>query len=320
MEHTSEHRLKHLVQCRFCSRQYDTEGMAVGSRFHCSCGEVLTTESVAPRDSAVVRCSACGGARDGDEPNCGFCQADFTVHERDLAAICPGCATRLPRTAKFCHGCGVTIDLLASKPGGPSDRTCPSCGDGAHLRSRRLGEIGAAVAAGQMADRQLGAVLECPRCAGLWVAAQAFQQLERQAKQLATIDEKVAPTAPVPPPPDAIQKPAGKLYRPCVTCGELMQRRNYARRSGVVLDVCRDHGIWFDEKELESILEWIRRGGWEREETRRGQERRAEKRRASRPPVVLSQGEVFASGWLGGFWMFAVLAEVLEGLFDLGDW
>ena len=45
-----------------------------------------------------------------------------------------------------------------------------------------------------------------------------------------------------------------------------MHRRNYGRKSGVILDTCRQHGVWFDQGELDSVLEWIRHGGLERAE------------------------------------------------------
>lgn len=309
--------LKQLLSCSACDRQYDVGGLPVGDRFHCSCGEVLAVRSVDARDSAVVRCSACGGARTGQEDRCNYCQADFTVHERDLVVICPGCAVRLPRRARYCHGCGLSIDLMASKPGGPSDRQCPSCSDGTLLRSRRLGDVGAAGQEGA-AERRLGSVLECPHCAGLWIGSGAFGRLEGEAKRTATLDAGLQ-QAPVPPPPQPVPKGGERIYRECVTCGQLMNRRNYARRSGVILDVCRDHGIWFDEKELESILEWIRRGGWEREEQRRtreaaARERAAQRRRASVAPGPMMQ---HGGGWLDGLWFFGVVAEILESVFDL---
>jgi Zn-finger nucleic acid-binding protein len=40
-----------------------------------------------------------------------------------------------------------------------------------------------------------------------------------------------------------------------------MNRINFARCSGVVVDVCRGHGTWFDRDELSRIVEFIRGGG-----------------------------------------------------------
>ena len=52
-----------------------------------------------------------------------------------------------------------------------------------------------------------------------------------------------------------------RLYRQCIECGGLMNRRNYDQKSGVIIDVCGSHGAWFDADELASILRWIRHGG-----------------------------------------------------------
>src|ERR1700674_1552642 len=59
----------------------------------------------------------------------------------------------------------------------------------------------------------------------------------------------------------------GHLYRPCAVCGALMNRQNYGRKSGVILDICGAHGIWFDLDELPRVLAWVQGGG----EARAGQ-------------------------------------------------
>ena len=40
-----------------------------------------------------------------------------------------------------------------------------------------------------------------------------------------------------------------------------MNRMNFARHSGVIVDVCKRHGTWFDRDELRQIVEFIRAGG-----------------------------------------------------------
>ncbi len=47
-----------------------------------------------------------------------------------------------------------------------------------------------------------------------------------------------------------------------------MQRRNFAGSSGVIVDVCGPHGVWFDHRELERVLEFVRAGGLRRARTR----------------------------------------------------
>jgi hypothetical protein len=46
-----------------------------------------------------------------------------------------------------------------------------------------------------------------------------------------------------------------------VICKQPMNRRHYGRTSGVIVDMCRDHGIWFDADELTRILAWLHAGG-----------------------------------------------------------
>jgi Zn-finger nucleic acid-binding protein len=43
-----------------------------------------------------------------------------------------------------------------------------------------------------------------------------------------------------------------------------MNRSNFARSSGVIVDLCKQHGVWFDADELPKIIEFINGGGLER--------------------------------------------------------
>jgi hypothetical protein len=40
-----------------------------------------------------------------------------------------------------------------------------------------------------------------------------------------------------------------------------MNRRNWGQKSGVIVDVCQHHGLWFDLDELDRLLRWMRTGG-----------------------------------------------------------
>jgi Zn-finger nucleic acid-binding protein len=175
--------------------------------------------------------------------SCGFCHADFTLREQDLRTVCPECLTRVSDRAKFCHHCGVAItpELTA---GEESPLPCPVCGPDRHLVSRRMGS-------------ESVTVLECDRCAGIWLGAETFGRLtERATKQ--SLDEESIKKRPASA--GAAESQRWK-YRHCPVCHELMQRRNYGRQSGVIIDVCRNDGFWFDAEELPRILAWIRRGG-----------------------------------------------------------
>jgi Zn-finger nucleic acid-binding protein len=278
--------MRHLILCGRCHRQLDAGDRAAGERVRCACGEWVEVPALAAHDSAVVRCSACGAPRQADEPDCRYCGSSFTVHELDIDTICPFCMALVSGGARFCSHCGSPI-LVAQAAAGATPMPCPACGPQRHLGSRRLGAEPVAVA-------------ECEACAGLWVDTGTFQVLAARAR-FGQLDPAVAapaaaavgalaPAAPavagVEPPravapsgggpggPAALRAatgPAawtpgasGRLYRPCAVCGALMNRQNYGRKSGVILDVCRAHGIWFDAGELPRVLAWIRDGGEQR--------------------------------------------------------
>lgn len=74
-------------------------------------------------------------------------------------------------------------------------------------------------------------------------------------------------------PPDVVR------YVPCPECGTLMNRKNFAQSSGVVLDVCARHGVWLDRGELERVLGFVAGGGLTRARIRERQRLVEEQRR-----------------------------------------
>ena len=40
---------------------------------------------------------------------------------------------------------------------------------------------------------------------------------------------------------------------------------NYKKQSGVIIDICEEHGIWIDGGELRQIIEWYAVGGDKKE-------------------------------------------------------
>ncbi|MEM6731552.1 MAG: zf-TFIIB domain-containing protein [Myxococcota bacterium] len=200
----------------------------------------------------VVRCSSCGGPRHGQEPDCAYCGASFTLIEKDLHVICPTCFTRISSHAKFCHSCATPI-VVEQELGEESELRCPVCEGGAEgpprLVSRSLGPSQAAV-------------LECPSCLGIWISHGLFERAVRHNQQQGF----TAATGAVRPTSSKVhavkmRKQQGPMYRKCPECSTVMNRQNYARRSGIIIDLCPQHGIWFDAEELEAILEWLRDGG-----------------------------------------------------------
>lgn len=236
--------IKLIAGCPHCKRQYDATGRASGSLFHCYCGQVVTVPT--PKDNfelTVVRCSSCGAAREGGAAACTYCKSDFTLHERDLNTICSQCANRISSKAKFCHSCGTRVSAQDTA-GAVSDRECPACDEPHKMHSRQLGEHNISV-------------LECDKCAGIWLNHSCFEVLQDAVLKLASeelqrVETSVAKEA---------SPPTKFRYRKCPHCSLMMARKNYGNRSGIILDVCPQHGVWFDQDELARILSWVRKGG-----------------------------------------------------------
>jgi Zn-finger nucleic acid-binding protein len=230
-----------VVACDNCRRQYSTEEKHLGKRFRCRCGKTLTVCAPRPHDAAVVRCSSCGGPREEGTIRCGFCNSTFTLHERDLDSVCPECLTRVSRKAAYCHSCGRRI-LPEPLTTATTELACPACANQQMLVSRNMGEV---------------SVMECDACTGLWLTNETFEHVTREAAKVAvtaerSIDRRL---------PEFERPRQPWAYRPCPHCEKLMARKNYGRKSGVIIDICRDHGLWFDAEELPVILNWIRSGG-----------------------------------------------------------
>jgi hypothetical protein len=106
---------------------------------------------------------------------------------------------------------------------------------------------------------------ECEACSGVWVSARCFEQLcaDREAQQ-AVLHGGVHRGQ-----PGAEQMADIRVrYRPCPRCWKLMNRVGFASGAKVVLDICREHGTFFDRDELHRIVTFIQGGGLERARAR----------------------------------------------------
>jgi Zn-finger nucleic acid-binding protein len=98
---------------------------------------------------------------------------------------------------------------------------------------------------------------ECGDCFGLWTDSESFRRIcadrERQSLLLGNVAQLES-------------KSSAELtirYLKCPRCLTLMNRVNFSKCSGVIIDVCRTHGVWFDANELHRIVQFIRTGGLE---------------------------------------------------------
>jgi Zn-finger nucleic acid-binding protein len=139
--------------------------------------------------------------------------------------------------SRFCARCGAEATREKVDDATPLD--CPRC-------------------AGPLQALTLGAmsVRECAACGGLWMDPATLQELsdarEEHASVVSTLAARVPANAAT---PDTVR------YIPCPRCAKLMNRVNFAHASGVILDVCKNDGVWFDRGELQRIVSFVEHGG-----------------------------------------------------------
>ncbi len=116
-----------------------------------------------------------------------------------------------------------------------------------------------------------GDLSECERCGGLFLSHASLA--ERVAAHRPQEGERRASIN-----PPALPPPEPATYLPCPTCNARMNRTIFGKSSGVIVDVCRTHGTWFDARELTASLAFVERGGLElvakREKARKAEEKR----------------------------------------------
>jgi len=180
-----------------------------------------------------LNCPNCGAAASGDAAQCQFCNSRLKTE------ACPKCFGLMFLGSRHCSHCGsktVQPQILTEENLG----SCPRCDS--KLNLLQIEEIN---------------FRECRRCDGLWADAETFENVcvsrESQAAVLGFISTRHRAAENV--------ISAKVNYVPCPDCRQLMNRSNFARSSGVIIDLCKNHGVWFDAEELPRIIEFVREGG-----------------------------------------------------------
>ncbi|HUL51119.1 MAG TPA: zf-TFIIB domain-containing protein, partial [Candidatus Nitrosotalea sp.] len=149
---------------------------------------------------------------------------------------------------------------------------------------------------------------QCGKCFGIWLDTVSFQQICRDSEHQAATLGVASPEVPQNKPLEPVR------YRRCPQCRQLMNRVNFAQHSGVVVDVCRDHGTWFDMNELQQIVLFIRSGGLDAARARDLAELKEEQRRLQLARIDAGRDpELPASRQLG---MLSMIAGASRGLLD----
>jgi len=223
-----------LVACPNCHTQYDVTDVQAKT-IPCHCGEEIDNVSLQAKDAEIVRCGSCGAGVQGDAQTCQYCGSQIVREPGEHSLICPECYARCSNGSQFCTACGVGFRPQQVRIDG-HELPCPACST--LMPPRQVGGVG---------------LNECLSCHGLWAPGESFDLLVSRAiearqqaspAELYTLKPRVTGSNPA---------KQGVKYRNCPECDGYMARRNYRKKSGVIIDTCSEHGIWLDADELEKI-------------------------------------------------------------------
>jgi Zn-finger nucleic acid-binding protein len=231
-------------------------------------------------DANALHCPNCGAPAAPGDAACAFCRAV-------LATVgCPSCFALMFEGAAYCPKCGARRARAARAE---LHAPCPSCR--ATMRDVQVGDT---------------AMLECERCRAVWIDAATFEHICASSEtQAAVVHHWPAPGNP---------GPAREVrYRKCVACGTYMNRLNFGKVSGTIVDVCKKHGTLLDAGELHRIASFVRGGGLERTRQRQIDELKEQEQRARMSDAIRpanTRGDVKWEGSGLAIDLMALLAEL----------
>ena len=222
-----------LVQCNNCHLSHEIFGRPPGTTIVCRCDAELQLPETGDNALALT-CPQCGGQADKDLARCVHC-------ESALATVrCANCYGLAFEGHAHCFQCGGSMEYPAAvvHETGRNVLPCPRC------RCDLITEV---------VENTL--VDGCRECGGIWLDLTAFERMrEEREKFEAFVGELNIPTGANSRRVSEAQ--SDQQYVRCPLCDHFMHRRNFARRSNIIIDVCAAHGVWFDEGELAQVLKY----------------------------------------------------------------
>jgi Zn-finger nucleic acid-binding protein len=162
---------------------------------------------------------------------------------------CPDCGRVNIGPQETCLYCGAAMPAAADE--GSLEMRPDSEHAGLELRCPRCAEAWM-----EEGDVVGITVHRCPACMGIFVDGNTFHWLVRRQVAVAPqIDGDVR---------TRVQRGVADVsiqYARCPVCDGAMARRNYLNCSGVILDMCAEHGVWLDDAELHQLLIFLQTGG-----------------------------------------------------------
>ncbi|MBK5275996.1 MAG: zf-TFIIB domain-containing protein [Desulfuromonadales bacterium] len=180
-------------------------------------------------------------------------------------ARCSNCNGPLPPGSLLCAYCGnrTDVDLKGihyyTTHESDTPRICPRCNKA--LKCIDL----------KMNGRFL--IERCDECLGLFFDPGELEALlEATVSNVFAIDRSGLDAINANRSPDQY----AVSYIKCPVCSKLMNRINFGIKSGVIVDRCKEHGVWLDGGELRRLFEWMKLGGKLLEQERREQVKKEE--------------------------------------------
>src|SRR3954447_8315243 len=184
-----------------------------------------------PPGAASLHCPNCGAPAEPGARRCAYCRS------RLATVTCASCFAAMFDGTAFCPACGAARPVADVRP---SAFRCPGCRN----------QLSTVDAAGSQ-------ILECRTCDGMWLDSSQFERICTNSESRAAVLAR--------PPAGRVTATDRRIrYRPCVRCGKMMNRVNFAKLSGTIIDVCRGHGTFLDSGELHAVVTFIHGGGLER--------------------------------------------------------
>ena len=230
-------------------------------------------------DAGALHCPNCGGPAAAGDANCKYCHAQLAT------VSCPKCFALMFAGSIYCPQCGAR---RARTEKGAGAARCPACRD-----VMREVEVGGT------------ALLECGKCHGMWIDAAMFEHICADREAQAAVLHQWPAATPV--------RAAAFHYRPCLACGKMMNRLNFGRLSGTIVDVCKGHGTFLDAGELHQIVSFIQGGGLDRARQRQIEDLKDQEQRLRAAQQAQGMRDVALGGEMPA-WNSVDLLQLLNSL------
>ncbi len=163
---------------------------------------------------------------------------------------CKSCSAPLPANTNVCRYCSVRNDIdlhekrQYSVNNKQSGRICPQC----HVNLQTI-------------DLNLNGsflIEHCKKCFGLFFDPGEIEtMLENSVSNVFQINRELLRNINK----ERYQSHKKVRYIKCPVCQGWMKRKNFGYRSGVIINQCKQHGIWLESGQITHLMEWKKAGG-----------------------------------------------------------